>query len=98
MANLNSTPTAARVIVGTSRALELYEAGDLSAALKALDGFDPDPLPVRPEWSAAARDHVDLARNRIRKELGEPVQFAIMPVPLALRIAIGCVLGHGFHA
>jgi hypothetical protein len=112
MATHNSTPTVARLIVATTRALELYQAGDLPAALAALDGIEADPLPDRPEWIAtqleryhaaglagqpvpgAARDCIALARDRIRKELGEPVQFAVMPVPLALRTALGC-LGAG---
>ena len=38
---------------------------------------------------AAALDCFELARDRIRKEMGEPVQFAIMPVRLALRRDIG---------
>lgn len=37
---------------------------------------------------AAALDCIDLARDRIRKEMGEPVRFAIMPVRLALRTAL----------
>lgn len=105
-------PSVASLIVAASNALELYQAGDLPAALAALGGFDPDPLPERPEWIAtelerrhaatlaggphtgAALDYLDFARDRLRQELGEPVKYAIMPVPLALRSALRC-LGAG---
>lgn len=106
MATQNDTPSVARLIVAASRSLECYEAGDLSGALAALDGFHARPLPERPEWlatelerqsdaalhgqpiPAAALDCFELARDRIRTEMGEPVQFAIMPVRLALRSAL----------
>lgn len=42
---------------------------------------------------AAALDWIGLARDRLRKEMGEPVQFAVVPVPLALRSALGCLGG-----
>jgi hypothetical protein len=44
--------------------------------------------------TASALDCIDLARERIRLELGEPVKFAIMPVRMALRSALNC-LGAG---
>jgi hypothetical protein len=40
---------------------------------------------------AAALDWVGLARDRLRQEIGEPVRFAVVPVPLALRSALGCL-------
>jgi len=73
VATSNSTPTVARLIVATSTALELYEAGDLPAALKALDGFDPDPLPDRPEWIAT-----QLERHHAAGLAGSPVPAAAL--------------------
>lgn len=40
---------------------------------------------------AAALDWVDLARDRLRREMGEDVLGAVVPVPLALRSALGCI-------
>lgn len=73
--------------------------------LDALPGADP--LPDHVHWNvaelerrvagdpaainSAARDWVELARDRIRRELGEDVT-AVVPVPLALTSALG-VLG-----
>ena len=40
---------------------------------------------------AAALDWVELARDRLRRELGEDVAWAVVPVPLALRSALNCL-------
>ena len=40
---------------------------------------------------AAALDWVELARDRLRREMGEDVLGAVVPVPLALRSALGCI-------
>ena len=71
MATSNSTPAVARLIVATTRALELYEGGDLLGALKALDGIEADPLPDRPEWIAA-----QLERHHAAGLAGQPVPAA----------------------
>jgi hypothetical protein len=54
MATPKSTPSVARLIVAAAYALEHYDAGDLPAALAALDGMEADPLPDHPCWLAAA--------------------------------------------
>lgn len=65
------------------------------------------PLPDRPEWIAhelerradardvpcpqAAAEWIEHARHRLRRELGEDVPGAVVPVPLALRSALTCL-------
>jgi F420-0:gamma-glutamyl ligase-like protein len=93
--------------VATVRALEAYEAGDLRGALASLEGIEAAPLPDRPEWIAheleqradrrdtpcpqAAAEWIEHARARIRRELGEDVIGAVVPVRLALQSALTCL-------
>ena len=75
MATRNHTPSVARLIVAASRALDLYEAGNLAGALSALDGFHARPLPERPEWLAT-----ELERQSDAAMHGQPVPAAALDV------------------
>lgn len=97
----------AQLIVAASNALELYEAGDKQAALDRLQGIFAAPLPDHPEWiaselekranlpgvacPAAAREWIEHAQDRLRRELGADILGAVVPVPLALRSALTCL-------
>ncbi len=75
------------------------------AISRSLEAYEADPPPDRPEWvaaelerrtaqeacPAAARDCIELARDRLRRERGESVIGTVVPVPLALRFALNCL-------
>lgn len=84
-------------------ALHHYTAGRLAEALELLDELPgAEPLLAHPSWeatrlerrlaagtamTAALRDWLELARDRIRQEMGEDL-IAVVPVPLALTTAL----------
>jgi len=84
----------AKLIVAISNALEKVPLGD---PLPAKPIWQLREIEQRSQMArsgpvpAAARDWVDIARDRLRKELGEPVAGACVPVRLALRSALKCL-------